>query len=99
MDPCRCRVPCEQALRQAQGERVVAVPGVLAESDDIHQFEPRKFLEGPGHVTVIGWERTCLRPGGVPFESDWVHVFNVEGDRITRFIGTLDTAARGAARR
>ena len=71
----------------------------VAESDDIQQFEPREFLEGPNHVTVIGWERTRPLPGGVPFESDWIHVFTVEGGRITRFIGTLDTAARAAARR
>jgi ketosteroid isomerase-like protein len=72
---------------------------VLAESDEIQQFEPREFLEGSSHVTVLGWERSRPLPNGVPFESEWVHVFTVADGKITRFVGTLDTAARAAALR
>ena len=71
--------------------------GTLAESDDIQKFEPREFLAGPNHVTVIGWEQVRPLPNGSVFESDWVHVFTLKGDRISRWIGTLDTAARVAA--
>src|SRR5882672_130016 len=51
--------------------------GLVAEADNIQAFEPREFLGGPDHVTVIGWERTQALPEGKVFESDWVHVFNV----------------------
>lgn len=34
----------------------------LAQNDDIQQFEPREFLEGPNHVTVLGWERVKPHP-------------------------------------
>ena len=71
----------------------------LAESDDIQKFEPREFLEGPDHVTVLGWEQTKPRPNGKVFESEWVHVFTIKNDKISRWIGTLDTAAYVAAGR
>jgi uncharacterized protein len=72
--------------------------GLVAEADNIQAFEPREFLGGPDHVTVIGWERTQALPAGKVFESDWVHVFNVRDGKVTRFIGTYDTAASAAAR-
>ena len=71
--------------------------GTLAASDEIQQFEPREFLEGKNHVTVIGWERVKPLPDGSVFESDWVHVFTLKGDKVSRWIGTADTAARVAA--
>ena len=73
--------------------------GKLAESDDIQKFEPREFLEGPNHVTVLGWEQTQPRPNGKAFESEWVHVFTLRDGKISRWIGTLDTAAYVAAGR
>lgn len=72
--------------------------GAVAASDDIQVFEPRRMLEGPDHVTVIGFERTTLRATGKTFESPWVHVFNVEDGVITGFWGLMDTQAVGAAR-
>lgn len=71
--------------------------GLLAQSDEILAFEPREFLEGPNHVTVIGWERGKPLPSGTEFESDWVHVFTLKGDKVSRWIGTADTAARVVA--
>jgi uncharacterized protein len=70
----------------------------VAQLDGIQAFEPREFLAGPDHVTVLGWERTQALPTGGVFETDWVHVFNVRDGRVTRFIGTYDTAASAAAR-
>lgn len=78
-------------------QQVQAWFGTLAESDDIQQFEPREFLAGPNHVTVIGWEQVRPLPDGKVFESDWVHVFTLKGDKVSRWIGTADTAARVAA--
>lgn len=72
--------------------------GHVAETDGIQAFEPREFLAGPDHVTVLGWERTQALPAGQVFECDWVHVFTVRGGKVTRFIGTYDTAASAAAR-
>lgn len=71
----------------------------VAAVDGVQAFEPREFLAGPDHVTVLGWERTRALPNGNVFETDWVHVFNVKNGRVTRFVGSYDTAASAAARR
>lgn len=70
----------------------------IAEVDDVQGFEPREFIDGGEHVTVLGWERTAARPGGKVFETEWVHVFTVRGGKITRFYGIYDTEASAAAR-
>jgi ketosteroid isomerase-like protein len=70
----------------------------IAEVDDIQGFEPREFIDGGDHVTVLGWERTAARPGGKVFETEWVHVFTVRGGKIVRFWGIYDTEASAAAR-
>lgn len=66
----------------------------IPKSDDIHQFEPREYLEAGDHVTVLGWERTTAIDTGKPFETEWVHVFTVKNGKITRWRGFFDTAAR-----
>jgi ketosteroid isomerase-like protein len=71
----------------------------LAQTDDVQKFEPREFLEGPNHVTVLGWEQTRPKPNGTVFDSEWVHVFTFRDGKVSRWIGTLDTAAYVAATR
>ena len=72
--------------------------GNVAQADQIQAFEPREFLTGPDHVTVIGWERTVAQPGGRTFESEWVHVWKLRDDKIASFLGVMDTEAAGRAR-
>jgi uncharacterized protein len=72
--------------------------GAVAQADDIQAFEPREFLVGPDHVTVLGWERTVSKPGGKPFETEWVHVWRVRDGRIASFWGMFDTEAAANAR-
>jgi ketosteroid isomerase-like protein len=66
--------------------------------DDIQAFEPREFIDGGEHVTVLGWERAAARPGGKVFETEWVHVFTVRNGKLVRFWGIYDTEASAAAR-
>jgi ketosteroid isomerase-like protein len=70
----------------------------VGEHDEILTFEPREILAQGNHVTVLGWERTRSRPGGIVFESEWVHVFTVRDGRVARFWGMLDTEASARAR-
>jgi len=70
----------------------------IPEVDEILAFEPREFIPGGEHVTVIGWERTRARPGGKVFETEWVHVFTVRAGRIVRFWGMYDTEASAESR-
>jgi uncharacterized protein len=73
--------------------------GAVVAADDIQAFEPREFLAGPGHVTVVGWERTITRPSGGSFDTLWVHVWQARDGRLARFLGIYDTEAAGTARR
>lgn len=73
--------------------------GMVAQADGIQVFEPRQFLAGPDHVTVIGFERTQALPQGGVFECEWVHVWQLRGDRVARFFGMYDTEAAAKARR
>lgn len=70
----------------------------IPEVDDILVFEPREFITGGEHVTVLGWERTRARPSGNIFETEWAHVFTVRGGRVVRFWAMYDTEASAAAR-
>ena len=72
--------------------------GQVAQCDDIQQFEPREFLAGIDHVTVIGHERTIAKASGRTFESPWIHIWQIRNGRITRFFVMLDSEAAATAR-
>jgi ketosteroid isomerase-like protein len=66
----------------------------IPRADDLQAFEPREFIEGGEHVTVLGWERATALDTGTRFEGEWVHVFTVKSGKITRWRGFFNTAAR-----
>jgi uncharacterized protein len=76
-------------------QKVAEFFGKLAQADEILEFEPREFLEGLKHVTVLGRIKSRALPDGKVHESEWVQVFMWKDDtKISRWIGTGDTAAR-----
>lgn len=86
-------------MRTARGkDDVMQWFAQVAALDGIQVFEPRQFLAGPDHVTVLGWERTQALPKGGVFESNWVHVWQLREGRVARFFGMFDTAAAARAR-
>jgi ketosteroid isomerase-like protein len=70
----------------------------VGSTDLIEAFEPREFFAADGHVTVLGWEKTADKTTGKVFTSEWIHLWVIANDRITRFWGTLDTQAAAASR-
>lgn len=82
--------------RRTSRREVGAFFAQVAEADDIEVFEPREFFEAGDTVTVLGYERTRVRPTGKLFESEWAHIFTVRGGRIVRWRGFFNTAARQA---
>lgn len=72
--------------------------GKVAQADGIQLFEPREFLVGPDHVTVVGFERTQALPAGRVFECEWIHIWKIRDGLLAEFLGLLDTEAAGAAR-
>ncbi|MGZ3254163.1 MAG: nuclear transport factor 2 family protein [Burkholderiaceae bacterium] len=63
-------------------------------ADEIHTFEPREFIEANENVTVLGWEDSTALETGQDFKTEWAHVFTVKNDKITRWRGFFNTAAR-----
>jgi len=89
----------EPYMRTARGkDDLMRWFGEVASVDGIQAFEPRQFLAGTDHVTVIGWERTQALPGGGVFESNWIHVWQLRGGKLARFLGMFDSAAAARAR-
>lgn len=82
------------AGRRRSPAEVAAFFGAIPQADQIHQFEPREFIEGGEHVTVLGWEQTTALETGKEFSTEWVHVFTVKNDKVTRWRGFYNTAAR-----
>jgi len=75
-------------------QQVAEFFGKLAQSDEILEFQPLEFLEGPTHVTVLGRTKSRRLPDGKAHVTEWVQVFSWKSDtKITRWIGTGDTAA------
>jgi ketosteroid isomerase-like protein len=72
--------------------------GEVARTDAIQAFEPREFLAGPDHVTVLGWERTADAHTGRVFECEWVHVWSLSQGKVARFFGIFDSEAAAATR-
>jgi len=84
---------------RVQGHEAVAHWfGDVARTDAIQAFEPREFLAGPDHVTVLGWERTADARSGRVFETEWVHVWTLRDGKVARFFGIFDSQAAAATR-
>lgn len=89
----------EPYMRTARGhDDLLRWFGQVASVDGIQVFEPRRFLAGAAHVTVLGWERCQALPGGAVFETPWVHLWELRDGLICRFWGLFDTAAAAQAR-
>jgi uncharacterized protein len=70
----------------------------IPEVEDLLVFEPREFISAGDKVTMLGWERSQVRPGGKVFESEWVHLFTIRDGRVVPFWGMYDTQASAEAR-
>jgi len=66
-------------------------------TEEILEFEPNGMAVAGDDVYVRGHFRGRSRATGRTWETRWVHVFNVVGDRIRRWDGYFDTAAAVAA--
>ena len=70
---------------------------VLTTALDSHPETERLFADGAGRVVQVGRTRGVVRATGAPFDVPEVHVFTLDGGRVTRFEAYLDTAAMLAA--
>ncbi len=72
---------------------------VLAEHEDVEQFEPRDFHASGAMVFVSGHYAWKLRKNGKTVGSDWLHVFTIEDGKVKTFRDFTDTARYAEAYR
>lgn len=59
------------------------ITGIL-ENTDIINFEPREFITEGNKVVVLGHEHQRVKKSGKELKQQWVQVYTVENDLITR---------------
>ena len=69
----------------------------VADSQDVLAFEPREFTAQGDKVVAQGHYRWRVKATGREFQSEWAHVFTVQGGKVIGFQEYLDTAAVVAA--
>jgi ketosteroid isomerase-like protein len=70
---------------------------LLAQTQDVKEFEPREFIAQGDRVVALGHYAWTAKETGRDFESDFVHVFTVRNGKVTGFDEYFDTATVAAA--
>jgi uncharacterized protein len=75
---------------------VAAVQNFFRTVVEIHkvtQFLTNRFHASGGRVFVLGHDEMVIRRTGKPVGTDLVHVFTIEGGKVTAFCEFIDTAS------
>jgi hypothetical protein len=76
--------------RHGRGE-VVDFFGMVAQAQQLRSFEAQEFFGDADRVVVLGHHQWTVKSNGVPFDSDWVHVFTIRNGQIAAFRQSMDT--------
>jgi uncharacterized protein len=66
--------------------------GLVAENEQASEFSPREFLPAGDKVVVTGHYTWKILKTGRAVDSDWIHVFTLDGGKVTSFREFNDTA-------
>jgi ketosteroid isomerase-like protein len=69
----------------------------VAQTAEVHEFGPREIMAFDDKVLVLGHERVRVRATDRIFETDWAHLFTIQGGKIVRLREYYDTATMAAA--
>lgn len=83
--------------RRVGHEGATAFLVALGDNLDIEIFEPQNFYDAGSAVIVTGRTIARARRSGRPLASDWAHVFDLDGGKVTRFREFYDTQGIAAA--
>jgi ketosteroid isomerase-like protein len=70
---------------------------ILADSQDVLQFEPQEFIAEGEKVVSLGHYLWRAKASGREYGGDWAHVFTIRDGKIVGFQEFMDTAAAAAA--
>jgi ketosteroid isomerase-like protein len=71
----------------------------IAQTSAVYEFAPREVMAFDDKVLVLGHERVCALATDRIFETDWAHLYTIQGGKIVRLREYYDTAAMAAAYR
>jgi uncharacterized protein len=71
----------------------------IAEVQEAREFAPREYYAVDDKVFVLGHYAWTMRRTGKPVASDWVHIFTINGGKVTAFDEFTDTARFAEAMR
>ena len=66
---------------------------LLAETEDITDYEPREFIVDGNRVVVLGRSTATVRATGRHYSTEWVHVVTMKNEKIANVVEYFDTAA------
>lgn len=72
---------------------------LLAQSDEVQAFEPRRFLAEGDTVVVLGHYEARVKSTGRIAKTDWVHVFELRNGKVASWREYFDSAAYAQAYR
>lgn len=78
-------------------EAVLAYFDTLRQMVERHEFGPLEIIPAGEHVLVVGHERGRVKQTDRFYETEWVHLFTVQGGQITQLREFYDTATVAAA--
>lgn len=85
-------VPGVEFSGKRQGrDKVAEFFGEVAEAQEVRSFDTREFFANGDKVVVLGHYDWTIRKNGVPFSSEWVHIFTVRNGSVVEFREMLDT--------
>jgi len=59
------------------------ITGIL-KSTEILKFEPQQYICEGAQVVVLGWEHQRVKRSGKELRQNWVQIYTVENELITR---------------
>lgn len=65
----------------------------IGERHDYKAFTPQEYHASGNTVIVLGRHEMTLRRTGRAFAADWVHVFRLDGGKVSSFRELTDSAA------
>lgn len=66
---------------------------ILAETEEITDFEVREYLACDDHVIVLGRSTSTVRATGRHYSTEWVHIHILKDREVLSFTQYFDTAA------
>ncbi len=80
---------CPKCWKLRQG--VVQFFKSLGDSLEVSLFEPREFIAQGNRVVLLGYQRGRAKPTGRPYETEFAHVFTLQGGKIVEFQSFADS--------